>query len=185
MSSPRARGRRALTRLLAQLLALLPVLLTGTGYVAAAAAPGDTPPLDCLIALSARDPAQGSAELVRAAGGHVLIIDFWASWCTPCRKLMPLLDETLTRRGDDGLRVIAVNVDESREDAERFLARRPVTYPIVFDPQGHCAGAFGLAGMPSTYLIDRAGRVRHVHVGFREQDRDALLTAIEALLDDS
>lgn len=172
------RGRRG------TLLILLLVVL-GAGRQAEATTAGDSPPLQCLTALTARDAARAPTELVREAEGQVLIVDFWASWCTPCRKLMPLLDDMSSERKKDGLRVVAVNVDETREDAERFLARRPVGYPVVFDPQGRCAGAFGLTGMPSTYLVDRAGRVRHVHVGYREQDRAALLAAIEALLDEN
>ncbi|MGE3772077.1 MAG: TlpA family protein disulfide reductase [Gammaproteobacteria bacterium] len=155
-------------------LPLLLVLSTLAGPLSAAQriAPGDPVP-----ACAALDEARRAAY-----AGRVTVIDFWASWCPPCRKLMPLLDELRAARAADGLAVVAINVDEKRKDAEHFLARVAVRYPVVFDPAGHCPAVFGVPGMPTTYLVDRRGIVRHVHSGFREDDAQALVTDIDALL---
>lgn len=147
-------------------------LLSSPLSAAERVAPGDPVP-----ACAALDEAQRAAY-----AGRVTVIDFWASWCPPCRKLMPLLDELRSARAADGLAVVAINVDEQRRDAERFLSRVAVGYPVVFDPAGHCPAAFGVPGMPTTYLVDRRGIVRRVHSGFRERDAQALVTAIDTLL---
>jgi thiol-disulfide isomerase/thioredoxin len=155
-------------------LPLFAGLLAAACGSAGAAVPGDRLP-DCppLHAL----PVSG-------LDGHVIVVDFWASWCPPCRKLMPLLDEWQTARRQEGLRVIAINVDESRADAEALLRRVAVRYPIVYDAAGVCPASFGVQGMPSTYLVDRQGVIRHVHSGFRQGDREVLETLIDALLDE-
>lgn len=129
-------------------------------------------------------PALAAADIRAHTAGKIVIVDFWASWCAPCRKLMPLLDTLHAAHAADGLTVVAVNVDEQRADAERFLARLPVRYPVVFDPEGVCPTAFDLAGMPSTYLIDRAGIVRYAHAGFRTPDGPRLQAALRELLNE-
>lgn len=159
-----------MSRLARLLLALL--CLPAAGSFAGGIAPGE--PMPACAALDGVSRA--------ALTGRVTVVDFWASWCPPCRKLMPLLDELQSARAAAGLAVIAINVDETHADAERFLQRTPVSYPIVFDPGGECPARFGVPGMPTTYLVDRAGIVRHVHSGFREGDRAALTAAIDALL---
>lgn len=153
-------------------LALTLLCLLASGSVAGGITSGDHLP-----ACAALDGATRAALT-----GRVTVVDFWASWCPPCRKLMPLLDELQATRAAAGLAVVAINVDETYADAERFLQRTPVSYPIVFDPGGECPARFGVPGMPTTYLVDRAGIVRHVHSGFRENDRTALIAAIDALL---
>ncbi len=153
---------------------LLGVLLSGIAppAVTGGLAPGDALP-DCV----ALDAAQHAAF-----AGRVTVVDFWASWCPPCRKLMPLLEELRVSRAAAGLAIVAINVDETRADAERLLQRTPVGYPVAFDPAGDCPARFGVPGMPTTYLVDRAGIVRYVHEGFREGDRAALVADVDALL---
>ena len=73
--------------------------------------------------------------------GEVVYVDFWASWCGPCRKSLPLYEQMAQELGGTGFRIVAINLDEEREDAERFLATRPVSYTVLLDPAGESAEA--------------------------------------------
>jgi thiol-disulfide isomerase/thioredoxin len=114
--------------------------------------------------------------------GKVVYIDFWASWCVPCRQSFPWLDGLVAEYGQRDLVVIGVNVDEDRVLAERFLAAIPASFPIVYDAHGDIAAAFSIAGMPSAVLIDRSGRVRYQHVGFSEKRRKEYESHVQTLL---
>lgn len=105
--------------------------------------------------------------------GKVVYIDFWASWCAPCRLSMPALDR-LGAQWPDDLVVIGMNVDAERPDALAFLKRIPVNFPIVFDPEGVWAERFEVPGMPTGYLIDRDGIIRHVKVGYQASELSEL-----------
>lgn len=126
----------------------------------------------------------GDADTLTLADfrGRVVYVDFWASWCGPCRLSLPALDAIYREMEEDGLMVIAVSVDVVEEDALDFLTRYPVSYPVVIDTDGSVPREFGVNGMPSGYLIDRSGQVREVHVGFRRGDEDDLRDAIAALI---
>jgi len=115
--------------------------------------------------------------------GKVVYVDFWASWCGPCRVSFPLLEKIRTELGPRGFEVLAVNVDEFVEDALKFLMQHPVSYSIAYDPQGATPQAYGIRGMPTGFLIDREGVVRKVHQGFRKSDAEKLRTEIVELLD--
>lgn len=134
-------------------------------------------------ALLARPCAAADAPLDLAAlRGKVVYVDFWASWCVPCRDSFPWLDGLQREFGPDGLVVVGVNVDHERADAERFLARYAPSFRIGYDPEGALAQRFQVRGMPSSYLIDREGHVRATHAGFRDKDRDARRDEIRRLL---
>jgi len=122
-----------------------------------------------------------SASLLVAASGHaqeaanfspdaykgkVVLVDFWASWCGPCRQSMPWLRDLAARRRDQGLVVIGIDLDKDPAQGRAFLAKIPADFPILFDPAGNLAERYRLRGMPSTVLIDRTGAVRGGHVGF-------------------
>jgi thiol-disulfide isomerase/thioredoxin len=115
--------------------------------------------------------------------GNVVVLDFWASWCKPCRQSIPWLNEMRSRYGTRGLVIIGVNVDANRADAERFLVATPIDFDVVFDPHGMLAQRYALKGMPSTFVFDRDGRLVKTHLGFQQAKADAREAAIKLLID--
>jgi cytochrome c biogenesis protein CcmG/thiol:disulfide interchange protein DsbE len=136
-----------------------------------------------LVAISPPATAASAGDLLDLAAfkGQVVYLDFWASWCAPCRESFPWMNRLQAEFGHDGLVVIAVNVDRERADAERFLREHPGQFRIVYDPEGLLPEKFGVRGMPTSFLIDRSGRVHSRHEGFLVRDRDALTQQIRAL----
>ena len=114
--------------------------------------------------------------------GKIVVVDFWASWCKPCRESMPWLNELRQRYGSQGLTIIGINVDADRRDAERFLKDTPVDFDLVFDPDGALASRFKVPGMPATYVFDRQGSLAERHLGFRQADRARFETQLQSLL---
>jgi thiol-disulfide isomerase/thioredoxin len=114
--------------------------------------------------------------------GKVVYVDFWASWCGPCAESMPFMDKMNGELKGKGLELIALNVDEEREDADGFLAKRPVRFTVAGNPDGNCPSAFGVMAMPSSYLIDKKGIVRHVQLGFHKGEAADIRKKVEALL---
>ena len=142
----------------------------------------------CFTALWLPSPAVIAAEEPQALDlaeyrGKVIVIDFWASWCVPCRRSFPWLDEMQTRYADEGLIVIGVNEDDVAEDAEAFLRSFPVGFRIVADRDGELARRFDLLAMPSTYVIDRNGEIAARHLGFRTGLKEEYEAALKRLLD--
>lgn len=114
--------------------------------------------------------------------GKVVIVDFWASWCEPCREEMPVLERLYRRYGDRGLVVIGVSVDRTERNARGFLRRTPVSFPIIHDGGHGIANRYSPPRMPSSYIIDKRGIVRHIHEGFRSGDAAAMEREVRALL---
>lgn len=114
--------------------------------------------------------------------GKLVYLDFWASWCVPCRRSFPWMNEMRERYGDDGLVIIAVNLDAERELATRFLAETPAEFDIVYDPEGRLAADWQLVGMPNSFLISREGEVIARHVGFRSDSPGKLEAEIREQL---
>lgn len=114
--------------------------------------------------------------------GRVVYVDFWASWCVPCRLSMPMLDALYRKHSARGFIVLGVNKDASMPDAERFLKRVSVGFPLAFDGGDDIARAFDVKAMPSGYLVDRRGIVRKVHRGFTAATAAALEREVEELL---
>ncbi len=131
------------------------------------------------------------ADLTTASGtlkldqfrGSVVYLDFWASWCAPCRQSFPWMNSMQSKYGGQGLKIIAVNLDAKADDSRRFLAAVPASFAIAFDPQGLLARRFEVQGMPSSVLIGRDGKVVLQHVGFNEASRDKLEASIRATLE--
>jgi peroxiredoxin len=103
--------------------------------------------------------------------GQVVYLDFWASWCGPCRESFPFMNDLQRELAGKGLQILAVSVDKTPEEARNFLARYPAQFTVALDTGGACPAAFQLQGMPSSYIIDKGGAVRAVHAGFRNRDR--------------
>lgn len=114
--------------------------------------------------------------------GKVVYLDFWASWCGPCAISFPYMMELSKKHISQGLEVIAVSVDESRDDVDSFLSHQPVNFAIAHDPEGLCPKTYGLQTMPTTYLIDRKGSLRYVHQGFSHLDREEINATVIKLL---
>jgi len=114
--------------------------------------------------------------------GEVIYVDFWASWCPPCVRSFPFMNQLEHEFKDQGLHIIGVNLDEKVTDAETFLDKYPVDFDIALDPNKQCVSDFGVMAMPTSYLIDRKGVIRHVHQGFRAGEAEKLRLAIEYLL---
>jgi len=114
--------------------------------------------------------------------GKVVYVDFWASWCGPCRLSLPAIDKIYQEFNPLGFEVIAVSVDVVAEDSLDFLKRYSVAYPVVIDSGGDVARAYAVNGMPSGYLIDQTGLIRSVHIGFSKGDEMPLRSEVLALL---
>jgi cytochrome c biogenesis protein CcmG, thiol:disulfide interchange protein DsbE len=102
--------------------------------------------------------------------GRVIWVDFWASWCVPCRRSFPWLNSMHRKYGSDGLQIIAVNLDKDRALADAFLAEVPAEFALRFDPAGALAKEYGVQAMPSSFLIDADGNMLATHAGFRTAD---------------
>jgi cytochrome c biogenesis protein CcmG, thiol:disulfide interchange protein DsbE len=101
--------------------------------------------------------------------GKTVYLDFWASWCGPCRKSFPFMSQLQEKYGKDGLEVIAINVDEKRADADKFLADNPGKFTIAFDKEGKTPTAFSVDKMPTSMIIDPKGNITYVHVSFSDE----------------
>ena len=150
-----------------------------TGRVSRLAA-GVTALLASLSCLAAA-PTELPPDLVRYRG-HVVVVDFWASWCKPCRQSIPWLNGLRARYGTDGLVIVGINVDADRADADRFQHDVPIDFEVRYDPQGKLAQQFELQGMPTTLVFDRNGKLAHTMVGYREARRADHETEILNLL---
>jgi peroxiredoxin len=114
--------------------------------------------------------------------GQVVMLNFWATWCGPCRQEMPLLQQLQSKFEPLGFTLIGINVEQDRAAADQWLAKSPVSFPILFDQKNQVAASFGVEGMPSSVFVDRAGNVRHVHRGFKPGDEARYADTIRGLL---
>jgi len=117
-----------------------------------------------------------------ALKGKVVYLDFWASWCGPCRQSFPWMNEMQAKYGAKGLQVVGVNLDAKRPDADKFLAEVPASFTIAFDAAGDTPKRYAIKGMPTSVLVGADGKVLQVHTGFRDDERKALEDAIVAAL---
>lgn len=114
--------------------------------------------------------------------GKITYVDFWASWCGPCRLSLPALNSLNDEFADDPVQFLAISIDVVEEDAWDFLKRYSVDYPVVIDTEGDIARMFAVDGMPSGYLLDTEGRVREIHIGFKRGDEQKLAESIKKML---
>ncbi|MGC3980282.1 MAG: TlpA disulfide reductase family protein [Steroidobacteraceae bacterium] len=114
--------------------------------------------------------------------GQVVMLNFWASWCGPCRTEMPLMDQIYKKYSAAGFVLLGVNVDTDSTDAQKFLSQVPVSFPIAFDRDNKVSKLYDVSAMPSTVFIDRKGNVRALHRGYKAGDEAEYLTQIRALI---
>ena len=127
------------------------------------------------------DAAGGNVELDKLRGS-VVYVDFWASWCAPCRRSFPWMNEMERKYGPKGFKIIAINVDKKREDAEKFLKVTPAEFTVVYDPAGKAPASWQVKAMPSSYLVDASGKVVLVETGFKDERKGEAEERIRALL---
>jgi thiol-disulfide isomerase/thioredoxin len=137
-----------------------------------------------LLCATATARAAPPAELAPVEG-RVIWVDFWASWCVPCRRSFPWLNTMHRKYGPQGLQIIAVNLDKDRALADGFLAEVPAQFALRFDPTGALAKQYGVQAMPSSFLIDADGNVLATHAGFRSGETADYERAIQAALSNS
>lgn len=128
-------------------------------------------------------PGTNAAIKLSQFRGKVLYLDFWASWCGPCKQSFPWMNALQAKYGAKGLQVLAINVDTKRDDARKFLLSSPATFELAYDSQGLTPRLYGVKTMPSSYVIDRAGKVLAVHRGFAPEDSAALEQSVKLALE--
>lgn len=146
-----------------------------------------------LLALLAIFASSASAEKILTPSqfnlknyrGKVVYLDFWASWCGPCRFSFPYMEHLTNTYGDKGLVVIADNLDHSRASARAFLRTAHVDFPIIFDPKGVLATRYKVKDMPTSVLIGRDGKVRFVHQGFYKERENEYTSHVLDLIDEN
>lgn len=137
--------------------------------------------LICIIAFSVAATAADGLQ-VDDYKGKVIVLDFWASWCVPCRRSFPWMNEMQRKYGDEGLVVIAVNLDTHRSEAEEFLQKYPADFSVYFDTDRELAKDYGVEAMPSSFLINRDGEIVERHLGFKSSKTDAYEASIVAAI---
>ena len=124
----------------------------------------------------------GKPITLSALKGKTVYLDFWASWCGPCRQSFPFMNAMQEKYAKDGLVIVGINVDKKRADAEKFLAQFPARFTIAYDEAGATPATYGTRKMPSSVLIDKDGRVSSAHSGFNSEIRDEVESRIRAAL---
>ena len=155
-------------------VAIVAALLTGL-----ASASGPAPAAAPAFSLPSR---AGQAVALESLKGKVVMLNFWASWCGPCRKEMPLLEQMHKKYSKQGFALLGVNVDAESADAEKFLKVNPVSFPVLFDKESKVSQLYNVNAMPSSVFIDRKGNVRALHRGYKDGDESEYLDQIRALL---
>jgi thiol-disulfide isomerase/thioredoxin len=135
-----------------------------------------------LARASAAPAAESAAIDLAAYKGKVVYLDFWASWCVPCRQSFPWMNQMQRQYGKDGLVILAVNMDQVRTEADAFLKQYPAEFTVRFDPQGGLAQTFKVRGMPTSALLDRDGKTLLLHEGFKSKDIATLEQSIRSAL---
>jgi thiol-disulfide isomerase/thioredoxin len=128
------------------------------------------------------DSNQGENLRLENFRGQVVMLNFWASWCGPCRQEMPIMDSLYQQYKDLGFTVLAVNVDANRDEADRFLDAVPVSFPILYDTQSRVSKLYQVDAMPTTVMIDRDGNARYLHRGYQPGYEDDYRKQVKALV---
>ena len=129
-----------------------------------------------------RSDLEGKQFDLKTMRGRVLVVNFWATWCEPCRDEMPSLERLRAKLAGKPFEVITVNFGEGAEKIAEFLGKEKVTLPVLLDPQKETAGDWGVRGLPMTFLVDAKGRVRYSVFGARDWSEGSSLALVEKLV---
>ncbi len=128
-------------------------------------------------------PSMGGANLrLSEYRGEVVLVNFWASWCGPCRQEMPLLDKMYQRYKKAGFTLLGVNVEKDSSKGQRIAEQMQLSFPVLFDRKQQVVDAYDVASMPSTVLVDRDGNIRYVHLGYKAGDEKLYSKMVKELL---
>ena len=158
-----------------RIAALLTAALIALPASGAGPSNGPAPPFNL-------DSRAGSKISLAQYKGQVVMLNFWASWCGPCREEMPLLENIYKKYNKMGFTLIGVNVEPDSKAAEGFLKQTPVSFPVIYDKDSTVSKAYDVSGMPSTVIIDRKGNIRVLHRGYKAGDENEYLDSIRALI---
>ncbi len=114
--------------------------------------------------------------------GEVIFINFWASWCGPCRQEMPLLDKLHARYADAGFKVVGISIDEEQTEADALLKKIPVSFPVLYDSESSVSQLFDVDAMPTSVLVDRNGNMRFLHRGYKPGYEDDYRAQVKELI---
>lgn len=167
-NSPVSRHKRILAALAATLTFSLPAFALEVG--------DQTPEFEL--------PGNGGVPVKLAKQpGKIIYLDFWASWCGPCRQSFPWMNALQEKYKSQDFQVIGVNLDTQSGEAEKFLAKVPARFTVAYDTKGVQPRAFGVKGMPTSFVIGRDGRILYQHMGFNDEGRDKLEKVIQAAVE--
>jgi cytochrome c biogenesis protein CcmG, thiol:disulfide interchange protein DsbE len=125
----------------------------------------------------------GAAVDLEDLRGMVVVVDFWASWCDPCRDELPILERFYAAHRESGLEILAVNIDADREDADELLSRLQLSFPVLYDTDQEVVSRWQPPKMPTSYIVDKGGKISAVQAGFEPEEIDALEARLLAQLD--
>lgn len=134
------------------------------------------------FAVGANDSKAEFEALIEQNRGKVIYVDFWASWCVPCKKSFPWMNKMQAKYKNQAFTIISVNLDANKNHALKFLEEIPATFPVFYDPKGKVAKAFKLKGMPSSFIVSKEGKIVSSHVGFNETKKIGYQEEIETLI---
>jgi peroxiredoxin len=167
--------KRMRIALLGALLVVVPGMYAASSFASSSLAGQEAPDF-------ALKSASGSNLRLSEYRGDVVMINFWATWCGPCRQEMPLLNDLYTRYNRVGFSLLGVNIDDDSSRALEMAEELGVSFPVLFDDRKEVSKLYQVEAMPVTVLVDREGKVRHVHLGYKPGYEEKYLTQIRALL---
>lgn len=144
---------------------------------------GDPAPLFELPAL--RSSIRSQTGRLSDFRGDIVLLNFWASWCTPCKEEIPALETLYRKYRAEGVEVIGINIDKQKKNAERFLSNHPVTFTVLFDPEAKVIAAYLARAMPTSFLVDREGKIRWIQFGFSKSQIETFEREIQKVLKES